>query len=275
MKPINIEQVKKQQIAQAKACGLPSPYSTEGAAVIHQAKLKGLPNPYSTMGAKLTEQAKAAGEPCPYHAGTPSTALTPGKTAQVLADFQMLLEVDMQKVKLESDIAEKIRVKRTLLPQYLDFVDGYVANNESYANDVAVEIFIWMLDVEDMQRALVLGLYLISQKQAMPERFTSDMRTFLCNAMTDWAATMLKAEQSAGPYLDTLVAIVEDEQWDVPMISLSKLFVQMAKHQERLGHYQEALRFCNKAEAINPEKAGVKGMKKTLSAMISAQEESA
>lgn len=187
-----------------------------------------------------------------------------GHDAALLTDYQLMLEVDIQKVKLESDINKKLGVKRALLPQYLDFVDGYVANNDSYDNPVAVEIFIWMLDLEDIQRALVLGLYLISQKQAMPERFSSDMRTFLCNAMTEYAAKMLKEEQSAGPYLNTLVAIVDDENWEIPTIAKSKLFVQMAKHEERLGNLSEALIYCNKAETINPEKAGVKGLKKSI-----------
>ena len=63
---------------------------------------------------------------------------------------------------------------------------------------------------------------------------------------------------------EEILSDLEDEQWTIATVAKSKLFVIMAKHQDRLGHYQEALDFCNKAEFINPEKAGVKGLKKSL-----------
>jgi hypothetical protein len=128
---------------------------------------------------------------------------------------------------------------------------------------------------------LDLALVLIKQNQHTPAKFDRDLQTFVSDAMYDWANAMLKADQSASPYLDVWVAAVDGEKtelqnefngvvWaaavDSEQMSLappvqSKLYAMLAKHKNRVGEYQTVIALCEKAEQVNPEGHGTKGLK--------------
>ena len=185
-----------------------------------------------------------------------------------LDDYQMALEIDIAKIAAVPDITDKVRIKATVLPTYLDFVNDYVKSGVNYPNTVAVQVMIWLLDTLQIEAGLNLALHLIKQRQRMPTKFDRDIPTFVCDFFYDWASLLLKENLSASPYLDVLIATAENEQWDLHPLIFSKLWVMLAKHKERNGEFETALQLCFKAEQINPEKAGVKGMKERLQAQL-------
>ncbi|WP_432745791.1 phage terminase small subunit [Methylobacter sp. G7] len=185
-----------------------------------------------------------------------------------LADYQAAMAIDLAKIKAEPTLEGKARIKQTVLPTYLGFVDEYMDKAHNYPNDVAVLVMIWLLDIGSIEIGLNLALFLVKQQQKMPERFNRPMPEFLCDFIYDWANVELKAEHSASPYLDQLIAAAEADKWDMNPLFLSKLYSMLAKHKKRNGDYAEALALCLKAEAINPDKAGVKGMKEELQKLL-------
>ncbi len=196
----------------------------------------------------------------------PYQALAPGqdKTIATLAHYQAAMDIDIGKIAHQKDLQDKASVKQQVLPTYLPFVDDYVESGDNYPNTVAVQVMIWLLDTLNIELGLNLALHLVKQDQKMPPRFDRDMSTFLCDFFYDWAGALLKEDQGASPYLDTLIAVAEKDSWNVHPLCLSKLYVMLAKHKERTQAFTEALELCEKAEAINPEKAGVKGLKERL-----------
>lgn len=188
--------------------------------------------------------------------------------------LQIALETDIAKIAATSDLLEKAKIKQAVLPTYLPFVEQYVKSGEVYPNEIAVYVMIWLFDVVDIEKALNLALVLIQQKQRMPSKFDRDMQTFVCDFMYDWAAACLKNDHSASPYLDVLVATLEKDAWDVHVLCLSKLLVMLAKFKELAGEYQTAWDLASKAETINPEKAGVKGLKDRLKRHLNKPEDS-
>lgn len=205
----------------------------------------------------------------PYQDLTPAPDSPIGhKLVGELANYQSAMEIDLIKIKAETTLEGKARIKQTVLPTYLDFVNAYVANGDNYPNDVAVQVMIMLLDIGDIEGGLDLGLHLVKQGQKMPQKFDRDMQTFLCDFIYDWASVQLKAEHSASPYLDVLTATTENDNWNMHPVCMSKLFAMLAKHKELAGSYQEAFDLCVKAETINPEKAGVKGLKERLQAKL-------
>ncbi|MFZ2405527.1 MAG: phage terminase small subunit [Methylobacter sp.] len=192
----------------------------------------------------------------------------PGTAPGALADYQAAIAIDLAKIKAEATVEGKARVKQTVLPTYLGFVNDYVEQEHNYPNDVAVLVMIWLLDIGDIEQGLNLALHMIKQGQKMPPKFDRPMTEFVCDFIYDWANKELKADHSASPYLDLLAATAENDRWDMHPLFLGKLFAMLAKHKKRNGDYAEALELCLKAEAINPEKAGVKGLKEELQKLI-------
>jgi hypothetical protein len=185
-----------------------------------------------------------------------------------LSHYQGAMEIDLGKIKGEPTLDGKARIKAVLLPTYLDFCGHYIDQGDNYPNDVAVQVMVWLLDAGDIERGLDMALHLVKQGQKMPRWSVRDMPTFLADFFYDWSNEELKAGRSAGPYLDVLVATAENEAWPIHQLCFSKLYAILAKHKERTEDYAEALELCEKAERINPEKAGVKGLKERLQKIL-------
>lgn len=171
---------------------------------------------------------------------------------------------------LEAMSAERTAYKRkAALPEILPFVQAYQDKGETYPNMVAVQAMVWLFDVGDIEEALKLGLYLAKTKaQTMPKRFDRDLPTFLCDAVYDWAKAQLEAENPASPYLQELLAGIEDGQWDLHPAVHSKLLAMAAKHADRESDWQACFNYCEKAQRVNPKGAGVKTLKEKAKAEL-------
>lgn len=206
----------------------------------------------------------------PYAQAVEETPVTaPGS----LAHYQAAMLADLGTLKGLKTLDEKQAAKRTMLAAYLPFVDDYIAKGHDYPNAIAVQVMIWLLDTGDIERGMNLALKLIEYgNQHMPERFERrDIETFLCDAMYDWANALLKKQQSASPYLDTVVETMEMMPWDLHPAVASKTFVMLAKHKLREGAYQAAIDLCDKAESVNPEGAGVKSLRASATSKLRLQ----
>lgn len=192
-----------------------------------------------------------------------------GIDSSFLEQLQAAMETDIARIKTHKKLADKQACKAELLQSYRDFVENYGANGHDYPNSVAVQLMIWQFDVGDIEPALSLGLYLVKTgNQQMPKQFNRDLQTFICDAVYDWANVQLKTDNSASPYLDSLVATVTNEKWDLHPAVISKNLVMQAKHKNRLGEFAEVVALCDLAMEANPEGAGVKTLLKSAQAKL-------
>jgi len=184
----------------------------------------------------------------------------------ILEQLQTAMEVDLARLKTYGTVDEKRAAKVTLLPNYLPFVESYMANGHDTPNSIAVRVMIWLIDTGNIEKGVELGLYLINTgNQVMPAGFASSMQTFLCDYVYDWANAQLKAKQSASPYLDVIITALLVDKWELNGIVASKMYAMAAKHQNLKGDLRACVRYCNLAEQVNPEGekgAGVKTLKK-------------
>lgn len=202
----------------------------------------------------------AAGGPNPYAAEAEQPAASP--TLSSLAHYQAALAADLASLKNLKILDEKQAAKRGMLPTYAPLIDEYITQGHDYPNDVAVQVMIWLMDVGDVEQGLDLAFELIKRKQRLPDKFARrDIETFVCDAIYDWANDLLKKDQSASPYLDTVVEVIESNTWDLSPPVASKVYAMLAKHKMREGQYQTVIDLCDKAESVNPDGAGVKKLR--------------
>jgi hypothetical protein len=199
----------------------------------------------------------------------PQPPVVATKPLQDLEHYQAAMSADLAKLSAIKDIAEKAKAKQQMLSTYWPFVKAYVDNGDNYPNDIAVRIAIWLFDIQDIEKGLDLSLHLIKQGiHVTPDKFDRDLPTFVCDAMYDWSSALLKVDQSANPYLDALVATLDNDQWSLAPPVKSKMYAIAAKHKKREGDWINCLALCEKAEQINPEGAGVKGIKNEAQAQV-------
>ncbi|NLQ17563.1 hypothetical protein HGG82_07965 [Marinomonas sp. M1K-6] len=172
------------------------------------------------------------------------------------------------------DIEDRKAYKAEAIVKLIDFVNGYVSSAAKYPNIVAVWVMIWLFDLGDIARALPLALHLAKQKiHNMPTRFKSEIETFICDQMYDWAAAQLKANKSAGPYLEQVIHAIESDKWQLPDIVHGKMYAMYGKHLDAIAENEAALKAYEKAIEINP-RAGVKKSIERLTATLAKTKES-
>jgi len=260
-----IKQIKAAQIAAASDQGQSHPYkATESVKPMAKADKSNKPlGRLQQIKAAQQEMAEENGLENPYVVGV-DMASGPDKSVTMevndLAHYQTALDVDIGKIAAHSDLLEKAKVKQSVLPTYLPFVDAYVESGDNYPNTVAVQCMIWLFDIAEIEHALNLAFHLVKQDQKMPNKFERNMPSFVSDVMFDIANALLKEDQGISPYLDAVIAVAEKDKWDMPVVCFSKLYSMLAKHKVREGELEQALALCKKNIEINPEKHGVKGL---------------
>lgn len=260
-----LKDIKARQIAAAQAAGEQHPYQAgfERKPDTQTATL--FDNPLRQI-----KQAQLSGAANPYQPDAPAARTLPLSS---LAHYQAALDADLSSLAALKTLDEKAAAKRVMIETYWPFVADYMDKGHHYPNSIAVWVMVWLFDISDIERALALSTYLVKQGgHIMPPKFDRDMPTFVCDAMYDWASAMLKLEQSASPYLDTLLALIETDKWSLAPMVHSKNAAMLAKHKLRLGDWAQAVTLCELAERVNPAGAGVKKIKQDAEAKLRATE---
>ncbi|WP_299580903.1 phage terminase small subunit [uncultured Microbulbifer sp.] len=168
------------------------------------------------------------------------------------------LENDLQLLSERKEISEKIALKRELLPRYLPHAHKYMASGAKYPNLVLVQCVIWLIDVGDIEQALMLANYAIEQQQSMPERFKRDLPTYVAEELHDWAEREYKAQRSPFPYFSEVLDAVQSDRWPIfNKIVLGKLYRMAGLLYDQEEDFAKAVHWYEKAEQVN-DKAGVK-----------------
>lgn len=287
-----LQQIKQTQIEAAKKAGKPNPYAPTKTTKMVAKAAKQIMVAGKQMGKLAALKAKQLeADPDAYGAkptiigvddGGDSTATMTisGAGKHLFEQLQAAMVTDVARIKTKPVIEDKQALKRELLSNYLPFVEAYVSDGHDYPNDVAVHVMVWLFDVNDIDNALKIGMNLVaSGNNDLPAKFSRNLPTFIADAVYDWANAELKAEQTASPYLDELVAFIDDdaliEKWDLHPAVISKNLALLAKHKEREGKLAECVALCERAEVANPEGAGVKTMKERVQKALAKETEDA
>lgn len=155
--------------------------------------------------------------------------------------------------------SEKIEIKQRKLPEFQEFIDDYIDSGVKYSNQVLVWVTIWLLDIGEIDAAYKYAIHAIEQQQIAPENFKRPLTDVFSEMIFEWAEKKFKTGESAAPYLIDTCEKVNSNEWPVtqPIIS-SKLFVLQSRFDEQIEDWAEVVRWCDAAQKVNPDGAGVK-----------------
>lgn len=119
--------------------------------------------------------AKTAFDPALGSGLTAAASADSGSPAErAAAQIQLRLTHDLRRLKEIQSIAQRIEVKRTMLPEYQAWLDGLLAVEGAPAG-VAAEVLpvamVWSIDTGDWSRALQLAAHVLAHKVPMPSRY--------------------------------------------------------------------------------------------------------
>ena len=220
----------------------------------------------------------SAAEPLPA-AGAANASPADRAAAQIA----MRLTHDLRRLKEIKSVAHKVDAKRTMLPEYRDWLDGLVSADAGIGTGVAAEIaptmMVWMIDIGLFAEAANLAEFLLRHKAPMPARYNRDAATVLVEEIADAA---LKALGAGGGFDVAVLEKIDDMTADLDMhdevraklckaLGIAALAAEEAAEMtERSGlSIAYALASLRRAQALN-DRVGVKDKIKRAEKLLAA-----
>ncbi len=167
-----------------------------------------------------------------------------------------LLARHKKDLKLIQSTEKKAAYKKSILPDYLPWIEGTLKTGTGKQDNVLMTWLVWAIDCQQFNLALTIADYAIHQQLKLPEPFTRTLGTMLAEEFSDQAKTAQLAKQPFEvSYLARVAELVADE--DMPDESRARLYrewglLQMANDPTK------ALAILERALQLNPQ-IGVKG----------------
>lgn len=105
------------------------------------------------------------------------------------------LHADRRRLKSVQSVERKVDVKRELLPDYVEYVDGVLAGGRGVHDEVLVTIMTWRIDAGDFAGALAIAGYALQHGLTMPDHFERPLATVLAEEISDCALEAIKVGQ--------------------------------------------------------------------------------
>lgn len=160
-------------------------------------------------------------------------------------------------------IKGKIEKKREMLPEFLPYVDGVIAEGKGAQDDVLATMLVWCVDAGELEKALEIGAYAVKHSIETPDHFDRDTVSMMAEEIAEAVRKMIE-DPDAGDENDSaalveimqrLAEIVGDHDMHDPV--KAKLHKAHGYALRENGETAEAIAQLKEALSLN-ERAGVK-----------------
>ncbi|MED6317416.1 MAG: phage terminase small subunit [Pseudomonadota bacterium] len=159
---------------------------------------------------------------------------------------------DDQSLSGIQSISHKKELKADLLPSYLPWIEGTIAEGVGGQDDMLVKLMVWCLDTHDFKTAIDIAEYALLNDFVMPEPFTRDVATVFVEQLSDELLSIRKDTDTA-IYADLIQrAIDSTTSQDMPDQVRAKLYrafgdsLKDAKPDEAITAYEIAIKLDDK-----------------------------
>lgn len=122
------------------------------------------------------------------------------------------LHTDRRRLKGIQSIERKVDVKREVLPDYAEYVNGVLsAGGRGAQDEVLITVMVWRIDVGDFPGALAIAAYALEHGMNMPDQYDRTLATVLAEEVADRALDALKVDQAFDSQLLLQVAQMTDQ----------------------------------------------------------------
>lgn len=138
------------------------------------------------------------------------------------------LQQDYLRLKQVQSIEGKAELKRQLLPEYVPYVTGVLAEGKGAQDQVLTTLMLWRIDAGDFSGALDIAEYVIKHSLLMADRFERTTGTIVAEDISEMA---LKTQKAGGTFdLDLLLRTEQIAgKEDMPDQAKAKLHLALGK----------------------------------------------
>ncbi|HDR0964114.1 phage terminase small subunit [Pasteurella multocida] len=155
----------------------------------------------------------------------------------------------------------KAEYKRSILPNYMPWIDGVLKTGNGKQDNVLMTWLVWSIDCAEYHLALQIAEYALHQQLALPEQFTRTLGTLLAEEFADAAKIARTANKPFElAYLIRVEELVREE--DMPDQSRARLMREIGTLQVE-SNKEQALVALERALELDLN-VGVKGLVEKL-----------
>ncbi|WP_201556290.1 phage terminase small subunit [Psychrobacter sp. 72-O-c] len=173
---------------------------------------------------------------------------------------------DFENLSNIQSISHKTELKAELLPSYIPWIEGTIAEGVGAQDDMLVKLMIWCLDTHEFEVAISIADYALLNDFVMPEPFKRDVATVFVEQLSD--EMLQNVEGDLGVHAELIQRAVNNTtDQDMPDQVRAKIY-------RVLG---DSLKDAKPADAITAYETAIKldnavGCKKDLAQLLKAGE---
>ncbi|WP_392565149.1 phage terminase small subunit [Utexia brackfieldae] len=175
----------------------------------------------------------------------------------------MLAKLNSDRIRLKKFQSKeaKIELKKILIPEYLDWIDGVLKADNAQQDDVFMRLMVWMIDTKQFELAYPLAEHAIKHNWITPDEYKRQTAALIAEELANTTLTQLSNKQEVNvDILFKFAELVNDkDMFDEVRAKLSKAIGLVLKDNQP----EQALSYLKRALELD-ENSGVKGLIKTL-----------
>lgn len=180
------------------------------------------------------------------------------------------LDTDKRRLKEIQSIETRTEIKREIVPEYQDWLDGAVTSGKGAQDDVLATLLVWMIDIGEYHKAMPVIEYAIKSEMILPDQFERNLQTFIVDEVSD--AALLAQKEDEDFDFDVLKRLYElTKDLDMPDAAMAKLLKAIGFEQHAMGDLEDSLASYNRAYQLN-DRIGVKNIIKGIEKELSHRE---
>ena len=178
---------------------------------------------------------------------TAQRAAVPLRNATAYEQMLVKLAADCRTLKQIRSNERKADKKRELLPFYLPWVTGVLANGKGAQDDIVMTVMLWRLDADDIPGALEIARYAMTYGLTMPVGGHRRTTPYLLAEEVALAAQRLRDAKQPVELANLLDTLALTERADMPDIVRAKLHKITGYQLRDAGELTEALAHLQRA----------------------------
>lgn len=179
----------------------------------------------------------------------------------------MLAKLNNDRVRLKKfqSIEAKIELKKQLIPEYMDWINGVLSADNTQQDDVFTRLLVWMIDTKQFELAYPLAVHALKHNWITSDEYKRSTATLIIEELANTVLTQINNKQDVD--VDILLKfadlVADKDMFDQVRAKLNKALGYVLKEKQP----EQALSYLKRALELD-ENSGVKTAIKELEKAI-------
>jgi len=175
------------------------------------------------------------------------------------------LNNDRLRLKKFQSTEAKIDLKKILIPEYMDWINGVLSADNAQQDDVFMRLLVWMIDTKQFELAYPLAEHALKHNWITPDEYQRQTATLITEELANTVLTQISNKQdvNADILLKFADLVADKDMFDQVRAKLNKAIGYTLKEKDP----EQALSYLKRALELD-ENSGVKTVIKELEKAI-------